>query len=328
MSGPRFVSPCSDADIADAARSLREGALVAFPTETVYGLGADATRADAVARVFAVKGRPADHPLIVHVGHAEAIRRWARAVPDYAWALAARCWPGPLTLLLPRSPLAADFVVGGQDCVGLRVPDQPLALRLLAAFHAAGGEGIAAPSANRFGQVSPTSAQAVMEELGERLTARDRVLDGGACAVGVESTIVDCTGERPRILRPGAITRETVEQVTGLPMDIGENPGVRVPGSLAQHYAPAARVLLDVEPAPGDGFIALAAVPTPPGVTRLAAPASDDMFAQVLYAALREGDAQGLRRIVVRQPAGGGIAIAIRDRLARAAASGSARLQE
>jgi L-threonylcarbamoyladenylate synthase len=307
---------------------LLAGNLVAFPTETVYGLGADACNAAAVARIYSVKGRPADHPLIVHVASMDALGDWAADVPAYAIALARDFWPGPMTLIMKRSALAGDFVTGGQDTVGIRVPDHVVALGLLEAFARAGGRGVAAPSANRFGNVSPTTAQAVADELSEYLSDADQIIDGGACAVGVESTIIDCTGDVPRILRPGAVTVAMIEESTGLLVSIDgkavDGPVIRVSGSLDSHYAPEATVVLDQSPIAGQGFIAMADVATPDGVVRLAAPKSDDEFAQVLYAALRAADEQGLQSVVVAQPQGAGIAVAIRDRLMRAA-HGSAK---
>ena len=309
----------------DAAGALLAGGLVAFPTETVYGLGADACNAAAVARIYSVKGRPADHPLIVHVASMDGLGEWARDVPAYAISLARDFWPGPMTLVVRRSDLAGDFVTGGQDTVGVRVPNHPVALGLLEAFVKAGGRGIAAPSANRFGNVSPTTAQAVATELGDYLAAGDQILDGGACDVGVESTIIDCTGDTPKILRPGAITVEMIEQSTGLKVVASvEEPVIRVSGSLDSHYAPVATVVLDQSPVAGQGFIAMADVVAGAGVVRLAAPRTHEEFAQVLYAALRAADEQGLATVVVQQPAGDGIAIAIRDRLKRAA-HGSAK---
>jgi L-threonylcarbamoyladenylate synthase len=313
--------------MADAAANLLAGNLVAFPTETVYGLGADACNAAAVARIYSVKGRPADHPLIVHVASMDALGDWAADVPRYAIALARDFWPGPMTLIMKRSAQAGDFVTGGQETVGIRVPDHVVALGLLEAFARAGGRGVAAPSANRFGNVSPTTAQAVADELSEYLSDADQIIDGGACAVGVESTIIDCTGDVPRILRPGAVTVAMIEESTGLLVSndgkVVDSPVIRVSGSLDSHYAPVATVVLDQSPIAGQGFIAMADVATPDGVVRLAAPKSDDEFAQVLYAALRAADEQGLQSVVVAQPQGVGIAVAIRDRLMRAAHPGS-----
>jgi len=312
--------------MADAAASLLAGGLVAFPTETVYGLGADACNADAVARIYAAKGRPADHPLIVHVASMDGLGDWAADVPEYAIALARDFWPGPMTLVVKRSSLAADFVTGGQDTVGVRVPNHPVALGLLEAFARAGGKGVAAPSANRFGNVSPTTAQAVSDELGDYLAEGDQIIDGGPCDVGVESTIIDCTGDVPKILRPGAITAQMITESTGLDV-VGQSSdgaavdsnAIRVSGSLEAHYAPAATVVLDQSPVAGQGFIAMADVLAGEGVVRLAAPKTHEEFARVLYSALRAADEQGLATVVVAQPAGEGIAVAIRDRLKRAA---------
>ena len=304
--------------MASAARHLLAGDLVAFPTETVYGLGADACNSAAVARIYEVKGRPSDHPLIVHIASMERMGEWASEVPEYAIALGREFWPGPMTLVLKRSELASDFVTVGQDTVGVRVPDHVVALALLEAFEKVGGKGVAAPSANRFGHVSPTTAAAVIEELGEYLAKDDLVLDGGACAVGVESTIIDCTSGTPKVLRPGAISVAMIEECTGIKTTESDLT-IRVSGSLDNHYAPSAKVLLSDSPTSGQGFIAHSNIQTPPGVIRLASPRNDDEFAQILYWALREGDAQGLSEVVVAQPIGLGIAVAIRDRLARAA---------
>jgi len=306
--------------MASAAKHLIAGDLVAFPTETVYGLGADASNSAAVARIYSVKGRPNDHPLIVHIASMDRLGDWASEVPEYAIALARKFWPGPMTLVLKRSDLAGDFVTGRQDTVGVRVPNHVVALALLEAFEKAGGKGVAAPSANRFGHVSPTTAAAVVEELAGYLSKDDLVLDGGACAVGVESTIIDCTGLLPRVLRPGAISTAMIEEVTGLnALNIDGQDEIRVSGSLENHYAPAAKVLLCEVPIVGQGFIAHKNIETPQGVIRLASPGDDEEFAQILYSALREADAQGLSEVVVAQPIGIGIGVAIRDRLARAA---------
>jgi L-threonylcarbamoyladenylate synthase len=294
---------------------------VGIPTETVYGLAADATNAEAVARIYSVKGRPVDHPLIVHIPSLDLLGDWAAEIPNYAIALARDFWPGPMTLILRRSELAMDFVTGGQDTVGVRVPAHPLALALLTAFNTLGGKGLAAPSANRFGQVSPTSAEAVEEEIGEYLEpGRDLILDGGISMVGVESTIIDCTGDIPRILRPGAITAEMIEASTGLAVDwTPVDELIRVSGSLDSHYSPKAKVVLDAIAEPGEGFIAFASITTPRGAIRLTAPATVEQYARDLYAALRAADAKGLSTVAVLQPEGEGLAAAIRDRLKRAA---------
>jgi len=316
----QFLSKCSANAMADAAANLLAGRLVAFPTETVYGLGADARNADAVARIYSVKGRPADHPLIVHIASMDGLGDWADDVPGYAISLARDFWPGPMTLVVKRSGLAGDFVTGGQDTVGVRVPNHPIALGLLEAFERIGGKGVAAPSANRFGNVSPTTAQAVSDELGNYLADGDQILDGGPCGVGVESTIIDCTGDLPKILRPGAITAQMIAESTGLEVvEVVEESAIRVSGSLEAHYAPVARVVLDQSPVAGQGLIASSDFVTPDGVVRLAAPGTHYEFAQILYSAFRAADEQGIETIVVIQPVGDGIAVAIRDRVKRAA---------
>ena len=294
MSNSPFLSNCTADTIRDAAAALMAGHLVAFPTETVYGLGADARNPDAVRRIYDVKGRPADHPLIVHISSINQVEKWASEIPDYAIALARNFWPGPMTLVSKRSVIAQDFITGGQDTVGLRIPSDPLAIALIAEFERIAHSAIVAPSANRFGHVSPTTAHAVSAELGEYLTSDDQILDGGACTVGVESTIIDCTGERPRILRPGAITDEMIFEVTGMELASEvcnfKSYEIRVSGSLESHYSPLATVLLDQPPIVGQGFIAGSDIATPEGVIRLASPNTDEEFARDLYGSLRAID--------------------------------------
>ena len=317
-----ILSNCSIDTLTSAAEKLRAGGLVAFPTETVYGLGADASNAGAVARIYEVKGRPHDHPVIVHLADINQLDQWVADIPEYAIALARTFWPGPMTLILPRSEHVGDFITGGQTSVGIRIPNNPLALQFLSIA----GVGVAAPSANRFGAISPTSALAVQEEIGQYLDEeRDVILDGGPSEVGVESTIIECLGDAPKILRPGAITKEMIEEVTGLTVDESSSP-VRASGTLEQHYSPRAKVfLLDPENPvvaciAGVGFLALAKFPTPDGAIRLASPSNDAEYARVLYYALREGDRKNLPAIYVVPPAGMGVAVAIRDRLKRASA--------
>ena len=317
MSDSQFVSRCTADAMSNAATSLLAGNLVAFPTETVYGLGADASNPEAVAKIYRAKGRPADHPLIVHIGSMDGIGYWADEIPAYAIDLARNFWPGPMTLVFQRSINAKDFITGGQPTVGLRVPDHVVALALIDSAKKIGVQGIAAPSANRFGHVSPTTADAVREELSEYLGAQDIILDGGPSTVGVESTIIDCTTDTPHILRPGAITQEMIEEVTGLKVTDAQSE-IRVSGSLENHYSPKATVVLNQAPTSGEGFIAMKDVATPDGVIRLASPTSIEEYARSLYAALRDGDAQGLSTISVIPPSGDGLAIAIRDRLLRA----------
>ena len=310
-----FISKCDATVIHSAAQALSAGHLIAFPTETVYGLGADATNPDAVKRIYEVKGRPSDHPLIVHIAAIDQMAQWAIEIPEFAITLARDFWPGPMTLVLKRSVKAKDFITGGQETVALRVPAHPIALSLLQEFK----EGIAAPSANRFGSVSPTTAEAVEEELTDYLSPQDLILDGGQCLVGVESTIIDCTKETPFILRPGAITAEMIEESTGLITLINKDKQIRVSGSLDSHYSPKAKVVLDAIAEPGDGLIAPDQIPTPDGVIRLASPRTVEGYARDLYAALRLADTKNLDVVVVLQPGGDGLAEAIRDRLARSA---------
>ena len=315
-------------DIERAVALLRAGDLVAFPTETVYGLGADAANPAAVAKIFAAKGRPADHPLIVHLPGASHLARWAREVPPEAERLAAAFWPGPLTLILKRQANVPDAVTGGQDTVGLRVPSHPLALELLQAFDG----GIAAPSANRFGRISPTSAAHVREELGERVPL---VLDGGACPVGIESTILDLSRGTPVLLRPGFITSADLARVLGRAPEVAaaQTAAPRVSGSLDAHYAP--RTPLQLVSSDGllfalrDALVAGEKVavlaPTVQAishdlVTWKQSPAEPAGFAHDLYASLRELDALGCVRILVQQPPAGEAWLAVNDRLRRAAA--------
>ncbi len=303
--------------IKNAAESLRDGFLVAFPTETVYGLGADATNEKAVSRIFEIKGRPLDHPVIIHLSSIDQIEQWAVNIPKYAYTLAEKYWPGPMTLILNRSSNAKDWITGGQNTVGIRIPNHEIALSLLEEFNKIGSGAIAAPSANKFGRVSPTSFQHVQDELSKDLTVRDVVLDGGNSALGIESTIIDCTQEQPRILRPGFITKKMIEEITGLILS-DSITNIRVSGSFKSHYAPKAKVLLDVEPQPGDGYIALEEFVTPPNVIRLIAPKNLEEFDKHLYYAFRAADEKKLSKIVVRQPLGDNLAIAIRDRLQKA----------
>lgn len=306
------------ANVTNAMTALRNGGVCVVPTETVYGLAADARNAAAVRRIFEIKGRPADHPLIVHLAHASDVDAWARDVPHYARLLTTAYWPGPLTVILNRQPHVLDIVTGGQDTVGLRVPANELTRRVISAI----GSGLAAPSANRFGKVSPTTVQHVLDDLGPLLTDRDAVLDGGPCAIGVESTIVDCTGAQPRLLRSGAVTVDMIEQTTGLEV-LAADGRIRASGTLASHYAPNARVLIaepgDLPDVPGAGVIALATVPTPAGTHRLLAAANDSEYARNLYAALRQADAQQLSTVIAVLPDSAGLGAAVRDRLQRAA---------
>ena len=311
-----FISNCTADTISKAAQSLKDGHLVAFPTETVYGLGADATNEKAVSRIYSAKGRPVGHPLIVHISSINKLDLWAIDIPDYAIKLAREFWPGPMTLILPRTGLAKDFITGGQNNVGIRVPSQPLALALLKEFEDLGGEGIAAPSANRFGAVSPTTAEAVSEELNGYLEDKDLILDGGQCSFGIESTIIDCTGSMPKILRPGFINAEMVVIASGFEIEKNNiTTNIKVPGMLKSHYSPSALVVIDEFALPGEGQIALAKFNTSPGAIRLASPKDSNEFANQLYSAFRNADKLGLKVIKINLPEIDGIGVAIKDRV-------------
>ena len=318
-----IISNCTATAIKDAATALIKGELVAFPTETVYGLGADATNKAAIARIYKVKGRPVGHPLIVHISSIANLDKWVRDIPEYAVNLARAFWPGPMTLILPRTYLAKDFITGSQDNVGIRIPSHTVALALLKEFESLGGLGVAAPSANRFGAVSPTTATAVDIELADFLSSNDQILDGGSCVIGLESTIINCTQIQPSIIRPGGITREIIEDTLNISVDLktsnSENSQIKASGLLDSHYAPNARIYLNGSPTVGDGFIALDSFATPAGAVRVAAPKTNEEYAQVLYEAFRLADYKGLKNIFVIPPVGHGIAIAINDRLVKAA---------
>ena len=311
--------------IAQAVTALASGKLCAIPTETVYGLAANALDEAAVARVFAAKERPADHPLIVHVASESDVSEWITEFPQWAVELMKAVWPGPLTIVGPRTELASNSVTGNQDTVAVRVPSHPIAHELLHQLKAQGVKGVVAPSANRFGHVSPTSAAHVSADLGEYLEANgDLILDGGDCQVGVESTIVLATGSQPVILRPGAVTAADIKRITGVEVSEETKNAPRVSGALDSHYSPTAQVILiaeasDVELDSNAGFLALAQTPTPAGLVRLAAPATIEDYAHELYGSLRAGDDMKLTTIYVVPPIGDGLAQAINDRLQRAA---------
>lgn len=334
----------SEGDVARAADALRRGALVAFPTETVYGLGVAARDRGALARLYAAKGRPLDHPVIVHLPSVDAVAAWAREVPAHAHRLAAAFWPGPLTLVLPRAAGVPDEVTGGQDTVGLRVPDHPLALRLLRAF----GDGVAAPSANRFGRISPTTAAHVVEEFED---VDVLVLDGGPCRVGLESTIVDVSGDAPRLLRAGGVHRRALEEALGerlavaddlleretAPQAEGDRPpssaAPRAPGGLPRHYAPTtpaelvAPDLLDARRRELGAHVAvLARRPAPAGTDPwwLELPGDAPAYGRGVYAALRKLDTSGCSHILIEAVPDGDDWLAVRDRLRRATGGGTA----
>jgi len=316
----KITSNCTPEVIQKAAAALIDGNLVAFPTETVYGLGADAGNEKAISRLYEVKRRPTTHPLIVHISSITHLSKWAVEVPEYALKLGEKFWPGPMTLIVKRSGLAMDFITGAQGNVGIRVPNQQVALSLIKEFEQLGGDGVAAPSANKFGAVSPTDADAVNEEIGADLNSNDFILDDGDCSIGVESTIIDCTNDVPVVIRPGWLTSEQIIECTGLILrEKNLINSLKAPGLLDSHYSPKARVFLDSMAGPGEGFIALAEVSTPEGSVRLASPATIEEFAAEIYSALRDGDKKELDKIFVIQPSGGGLALAIRDRLGKAA---------
>lgn len=317
----------SDSDALDAAvAALRRGEVIGLPTETVYGLAADASNAEAVRRIFAIKGRPVDHPLIVHIADAGALPRWAIDIPVNALRLAEAFWPGPLTLILRKQATVPDVVTGGQDTVGLRCPAHPMARELLRRF----GGGVAAPSANRFGRISPTSAQHVRDEFGDAVPL---VLDGGDSDVGIESTIVDLSGDAPRILRPGGITHEQLEQAIGPVAMGGHAHSPRASGTLEAHYAPRTPMLLlarttlereaQQQRAFGKRVAVLALEPLPARCEGLALPADARAYAHGLYAALRALDARGENLLLVERPPDTEAWIAVHDRLRRSAAGAS-----
>ncbi len=323
-----MLSTATPEAIVFAAQALRDGALVAFPTETVYGLGADARNAAALRRLYAAKGRPEEHPVIVHLSAANALPGWVSAVPVFAQALADAFWPGPLTLVLPRDGSVSDLLTGGQDSIGVRVPAHPVAQALLARFVELGGDGIAAPSANRFGRISATTAAHVADEFGSEVAV---ILDGGACDHGIESTIVDCTRDEPAVLRPGAISVEQLARVLGHPMRTSTTDALRASGTLASHYAPVTQSRLLRREAlqhalaqlaqPGSHIAVLAhSVTQPPEFegTWFDAPFDSVGYAHHLYANLRALDAHQADEIWIETPPDGPDWTAVNDRLRRA----------
>ena len=316
-----IMTNCTQDVIKKAAKALIDGHLVAFPTETVYGLGADATNEKAVRRIYSVKNRPTSHPLIVHISSIKQLDNWAIEIPDFALDLAKEFWPGPMTLVLKHSRRAKDFITGSQTTVGIRVPFHPVAIALLKEFELLGGLGVVAPSANIFGAVSPTSAESVNQALGHLLSNHDFILDGGLSSVGVESSIIDCTRISPAILRSGAVTKSMIQHCTGKIVQVPITKDLpKFSGSFASHYAPKAIVLLDITPLKGDGFIALNEIKTPDGAIRLASPKNSQEYARCLYEALREADNKNLSRVIAVSPKGNEIEVAIRDRLGKASA--------
>lgn len=316
------------ADLAAALSDLQQGRLVAIPTETVYGLAADASNPDAVRQIFSLKGRPADHPVIVHIAGAEQLPDWASHIPDAGWQLAEAFWPGPLTLILPKQPSVTPLVTGGQDTVGIRAPAHPLTHELLRQF----GGGLAAPSANRFGHVSPTTAEHVKGEFG---TECPRVLDGGPCQVGVESTIVSLVGDTPKLLRPGGIPREAIEDLLGRTLEhhqSSKTAQIRTSGLLDSHYAPRTplwagsleqTLVAAIQEIQLGRRVALIPLGTPNGLPEHChiqpMPAEPDAYARSLYATLRNLDGQGFDILLVQMPPAHPAWLAVTDRLTRAA---------
>lgn len=319
MSNSPYLSNCTAGAIREAALALKAGHLVAFPTETVYGLGADARNADAVKKIYEAKGRPTDHPLIVHISSINQLDKWAIEIPEYAIKLARKFWPGPMTLILKRSEIVEDFITSNQKTVGIRVPRDSIAQALIAEFERISGSAIAAPSANRFGQVSPTSGADVQDELGNFLSPFDLILHGSASEIGIESTIIDCTGERPTILRSGFITKEDIENELGiLTIEGSKSNEIKFSGSFKKHYAPRCKIIVGPVEINGAGFLALSSVETPKGMDRLASPISVEEFARVLYSTFRSADHAGFAQLVVLPPYGNGLAYAIMERLEKA----------
>jgi L-threonylcarbamoyladenylate synthase len=312
--------------IREAVAVLKRGGLVAFPTETVYGLGADASNPAAVARIYKVKGRPAGHPVIVHIGDAGQLERWAREVPEHARKLAARFWPGPLTLVLKRALGVGDYLTGGEDTIGLRMPNHPVALELLRQF---GGDddgrrliGVAAPSANKFGRISPTTAEHVRDDLGDEV---DLILDGGPCEIGIESTIVDLSRERPVLLRPGRVGTGDIAATLGATPEPRDRSAPRAPGTLESHYAPRKPLRLVASDRWERGawqnraVLCFRARPVDEKCAMwISASADPQRYARDLYSNLRALDASGCDEILVEEPPAGAEWAAVRDRLARA----------
>jgi L-threonylcarbamoyladenylate synthase len=314
-----FISNCTADAIANAAQALKDGHLVAFPTETVYGLGADATNEKAVSRIYSVKGRPTDHPIIVHISSINKLDQWATDIPEYAIKLAREFWPGPMTLILPRTNLAKNFITGRQDTIGLRVPSHKVATSLLKEFEALGGLGLAAPSANRFGAVSATDAKSVSEEIGNELQKTDCIIDAGKTKIGLESTIIDCTTDQPLILRPGAVTPLMISEITHLKqVEYISKTIIKTSGNFQSHYSPRTKVIYNRQAKKNEGLVALKAIKTPEGVHRILAAENVEEFAKELYASFRLADQLKLNVLVVDIPIGFGLAEAIRDRVEKA----------
>jgi L-threonylcarbamoyladenylate synthase len=316
----KFVRPPSLENISLAAKALHRGALIGFPTETVYGLAADAENESAIKKIYEVKGRPNDHPLIIHIGSLDYLENWAIEIPSYVWTLANQFWPGPMTLLLQRSKLAKNFITGSQETVGIRIPNNKVGTSILKEFHRIGGRGLAIPSANRFSAVSPTTAQAVVEELEPYLTfGHDFVIDGGICEIGIESTIIKCLGTKPIILRKGLITASDIEKKCDIKTDLNiQESNIKFSGNFAKHYSPKAKVVINGPFYNGDGLIAIDTFQTPKNCLRLASPRNINEFGQQLYSTFRLADRLNLQRLYVILPEDSEFGAAINDRVRRA----------
>ena len=314
-----LIKPPTPENILLAALNLKKGALIGLPTETVYGLAADAENENAVRRIYEVKGRPFDHPLIVHIGSIAYLEKWAKDIPDYAKLLAEKFWPGPMTLILKRSEIAKNFITGGQESIGLRMPKHNVTLKILDEFHILGGNGIAAPSANIFGKTSATEVSNISNELKLKLDTRtDFLIDGGQSELGIESTIIDCTIYPPNILRPGWITKDNIEKKLDFEIDKSKVSYKKVSGSHNTHYKPRTRVVLNCKIEEGDGLIALEQISTPSGVTRLSTPRNMEEFSKQLYSAFTLADQLNLRRINVQLNETSELAEAILERVNKA----------
>ena len=306
-----------------AARNLKNGALIGLPTETVYGLAADAENETAVRRIYEVKGRPFDHPLIVHIGSIEYLDKWARDIPESAWHLANEFWPGPMTLILKRSKIAKNFITGNQESIAIRYPSHKVAQLILEQFHEIGGKGLAAPSANKFGAVSPTNALEVEEDIGTRINSKtDIIVDGGKCILGLESTIINCTSKYPEILRSGFLTRNRIAKVLKIAdsdFNSVSSNSMRFPGKYARHYSPRTKILINKLGIDGDGFIALDSIDTPKGLIRLSNPKNTKEFAQTLYESFRLADKLKIKQLTIILPENDELTEVIADRVSRAA---------
>lgn len=316
-----LISNPTHDNLRKAAKALTQGNLVIFPTETVYGIGGDASNSQAINRIYRIKNRPSSNPLIVHIANIRTLFNWATDIPKYAQSLVETFWPGPMTLILNRSTGVSDLLTGGQSSVGIRIPSNRIAQDLLLEFEKLGGLGIAAPSANRYREVSSTTSEAAQEGFRNEGSKGDLILNGGACEYGIESTIINCTDTSPSILRPGVITPELIEAYTGIRCGLGENSkGVVTPGMSLKHYSPQTKIFIDQIPKKGDGLIANIDFPTPEGVVRIASPRNLFEYAKTLYQSFEKADSLRVKSLCIYLPdSDSGIAVAIKDRVVKAA---------